>query len=248
MIPDWVQIKAKDSGSAEVLIYDEIGESDYLSESALGAKEFHAGLKALGDIANLDVRINSPGGDVFEGTAIFNVLRAHKARKTVHIDGIAASIASVIAMAGDEIVAPSNAVIMVHMPAGGVMGNAGDMRKMAEALDVVTESIIASYGRTKQTKEKLAAIMAEETWMTAEEAHELGFVDRVTSAARYAASAGTLEKLNVPDRIKAIIAKAETRAEYKPYLQVRDEVVARRIQNQKLIRLVTAAVAARNPR
>ena len=124
----WYEFRAQAEG-AEIVIYDEIGAF------GIPAKAFLDELKALGPVAELTVRINSPGGSVFDGVAIYNALKRHDAAVTVWIDGIAASIASMIAMAGDEVVMPENAMLMLHDPSGLVCGTAADMRAMAEALD-----------------------------------------------------------------------------------------------------------------
>ncbi|WP_183073599.1 head maturation protease, ClpP-related, partial [Roseinatronobacter ekhonensis] len=124
----WYTIRARDGG-AEVLIYDEIGAY------GVSAKGFLAELGALPDETAIDLRLNSPGGSVFDAVAIHNALSRHAGSVTVWIDGIAASAASYIAMAGDEIVMPENAFLMIHDPSGLVMGTAADMREMAGTLD-----------------------------------------------------------------------------------------------------------------
>ena len=111
----WYEFRAQTRG-AEIVIYDEIGAF------GMPAKAFLDELRALGPVGELTVRINSPGGSVFDGVAIYNALKRHEARLTVWIDGIAASIASMIAMAGDEVVMPENAMLMLHDPSGLVMG------------------------------------------------------------------------------------------------------------------------------
>lgn len=169
------------NGKAEILLYEQIGESFW--GDGMGAKRFAEELKGLGDVTQLDVRINSPGGSVFEGNAIHNMLKAHAAKVTVYVDGIAASIASVIAMAGDEIVMPANAMMMVHDPSGVAIGTAEDMAKMAEALTRVKDAIITSYtARTGLPKDEVSELMSDETWLTAEMAVEKGFADTVSGA------------------------------------------------------------------
>jgi ATP-dependent Clp endopeptidase proteolytic subunit ClpP len=167
---------------AEILIYDEIGAF------GIPAKAFLDELKALGPVAELTVRINSPGGSVFDGVAIYNALKRHEARATLWIDGIAASIASMIAMAGDEVVMPENAMLVLHDPSGLVMGTASDMRTMAEALDRMKAGMVAAY-RDKSGRDgaEIEALMAAETWLSAEEALELGLADRVEAPVRMAA-------------------------------------------------------------
>jgi ATP-dependent Clp protease, protease subunit len=134
----WYTIRALATGS-EVGIYDEIGAY------GVSAKGFLAELGALPAGTPIDLRINSPGGSVFDAVAIYNAIQRHEGTVTVWIDGIAASAASYIAMAGDEIVMPENAFLMIHDPAGLVMGTADDMRAMAEALDKVKGSLVQGY-------------------------------------------------------------------------------------------------------
>lgn len=172
---------------AEIFIYGEIGESMF--SEGIGAKQFAKELKALGDIKTLTVRINSPGGSVFEGQAIYSQLKNHKAEKIVHIDGLAASIASVIAMSGDLIVMPENATMMIHDPTGMVVGTSEDMLKMAEALDTIKLGIIAAYrDKTGLSDEKISSLMSAETWMSAEDALKYGFADHIAEPMKMAAS------------------------------------------------------------
>ena len=157
----WYDFRAQAKG-AEIVIYDEIGAF------GIPAKAFLDELKALGPVAELTVRINSPGGSVFDGVAIYNALKRHDAAITVWIDGIAASIASMIAMAGDEVVMPENAMLMLHDPSGLVMGTASDMRAMAEALDRMKAGMVAAY-RDKSGRDdaEIEALMHAETWLSA---------------------------------------------------------------------------------
>lgn len=187
----WYSITAGPAAAeAEILIYDIILDpvTSELFGLGISAKSFAEELKALGELTALTLRINSPGGDVFEGQAIYSILAAHRARKTVYVDGIAASIASVIAMAGDEVIMPENAMMMIHESAGGVWGSADEMRGMAAALDKINTSIVNVYARkTGRPADELATLMHEETWMTAADAKELGFADRVAEPVKAAA-------------------------------------------------------------
>jgi ATP-dependent protease ClpP protease subunit len=185
---NWYKFIAKTKEAAELLIYEQIGK-DWWSGEGVGAKQFAEDLKALGEITELDVRLNSPGGDVFDGNAIYNILRQHKAKKTVFIDGIAASIASVIAMAGDRILIPENAMIMIHDPSSLAWGNADDMRKMGETLDKIKTGMVAAYTRkTKRSEAEVGRWMSEETWFTADEAKQYGFADELLEPVQMAAS------------------------------------------------------------
>lgn len=180
----WKIINKKDN--AEILIYEQIGKG-FWTDEGIAAKDFAADLKALGDIKNITLRLNSPGGSVFEGLGIYNLLKAHPANITTYIDGIAASIASVIAMSGDKIIMPENAMMMIHDPSGLIMGTAENMRKMADTLDKIKESIKTAYKRTNMTDEDIDRMMSEETWMTAADAVSKGFADEVVESVKIAA-------------------------------------------------------------
>jgi len=184
---DWYEIKAQAQERAEVYIYESIG--DDWSGDSVAAKHFVADLAAL-DVAHIDLRINSPGGSVFDGQAIYNALVRHPAEVTSHIDGVAASIASVVALAGDRVLMADNALFMIHDPFALAIGTAADMRHMADVLDHVTETIVGVYvGKTGRSAEEIKAAMAAETWYTAAEAQAAGFVDATSDALPLAASA-----------------------------------------------------------
>lgn len=177
---------AMDSGSggspARIDLYDEIGGW------GIGAAQFKAELSALGDVAALDVHIHSPGGSVIEGTAIYNILRDHKARKVCTVDGLAASMASVVAMACDEIRMPSNALMMVHNPWMSTAGDADQLRNDADFLDKLANGIRGAYARkTGKSDDDIRAIMDAETWMDGNEALAAGFCDSVTDPLAVAA-------------------------------------------------------------
>jgi len=177
----WYAIRARGTG-AEVAIYDEIGAY------GVSAKGFLAELGALPEGTPVNLRLNSPGGSVFDAVAIHNALKRHAGPVTVWIDGIAASAASYIAMAGDEIVMPENAFLMIHDPAGLVMGTAEDMRAMAEALDKVKGSLGSGYAaKSGRTTEEVSGLMSAETWFDASDAVAQGFADRLIEPVRIAA-------------------------------------------------------------
>ena len=191
----WYTIRARTSGT-EVLIYDEIGAY------GVTAKGFLAELGALPDDAVIDLRLNSPGGSVFDAVAIYNALKRHPGEITVWIDGIAASAASYIAMAGDTIVMPENAFLMIHDPSGLVMGTADDMRATAEALDKVKGSLIQGYaGKSGKTDDDIATLMADETWLDAQDALDLGFIDRIAEPVKLAASFDVARFRNAPPEL-----------------------------------------------
>lgn len=175
--PPWYSIRnavTSDNGPAELLIYDEI-DSWY----GISAEQFVRDLGAIDNDA-ITVRINSPGGSVFDGIAILNALRDHPAKVTVVVDSLAASIASVIAMAGDEIVMNRNSQMMVHNAWAVCVGDARDMEKSAARLAQHNTNIAQIYAdRAGGTAEDWLAVMAEETWLLADEAVDAGLADRV---------------------------------------------------------------------
>lgn len=181
----------KQPESADIYLYDVIGDS----WDGTTAKQFASDLKALGSVKTLNIFINSPGGSVFDGVAIHNQLVRHKAHKVVTIDGMAASIASVVAMAGDDIRMPKNAMMMIHnaWAAAILMGEAKDFREqgndIADRLERITASINQTYqDRTGLDAKKIATMMNDETWMGGEEAVALGFADAVIDATVEAAA------------------------------------------------------------
>jgi ATP-dependent Clp protease protease subunit len=187
MKPFW-SFKAKDDTTGELTLYGEIASSSWYGDEVT-PKQFKKDLDALGDIKSLNIYINSPGGDAFAGQAIHSILKRHPAAKTVYIDGLAASIASVIAMVGDRIVMPKNALLMIHKAWVYVLGNADELRKIAEACDKVDLAILATYmEKTGRSEEEILPMMKDETWFTAEEALDAGFVDVLEEEKKIAAS------------------------------------------------------------
>ncbi len=199
--------------TGELFLYDDIGESGW--GTGIGAKQVADDLKGLGKIDTLMVRINSPGGSVFDGVAIYNVLARHPARIEVDIDGMALSIASVIAMAGDEIRIAKNAMMMIHDPWTIAMGSADDFRKQADLMDQVKGTLVSTYAdRTRQPVEKIAALMSDETWFTAADAVEFGLADIVTEEQKMAAKFDPARFKNAP---KDFAAGAEARPVANPF-------------------------------
>jgi len=177
------------STEAEIYIYDSIGGF------GISANEFIDELKGLGDVETINLRIASGGGSIVEGNTIFNALKRHSAKVVTHVDSLAASMASVIAMAGDEIHMAANALLMIHNPWTMSMGGAEQLRKDADLLDKMESNIRTSYGRSNLSAEELDAAMEEETYYTAEEALENGFIDVISDANLAAASIGDMESL-----------------------------------------------------
>ncbi len=185
----WQIRMSADTNTAELLLYGEIAsERSWLddSDSGIYADEFVQDLQALGNVSQITCRINSIGGDIFAAIAIYTQLKTHAARIVCIIDGLAASAATLIVMAGDEIQMPIGAMQMIHDPLTCLCGiyNAEDLEKIGETLDTIKESIVAIYAdRTGQSENKISALMSEEAWLTTDEAVKLGFCDTILLAA-----------------------------------------------------------------
>lgn len=204
----WYDIKAKDDDTAEVLIYGDIGESFWGSESTT-AKEFVEALAAIGD-KKLTVRINSYGGSVADGLAIYNAIRRHPKGSTVEIDGVAVSAASLVAMAGDTVRMAENALLMIHAPWGMAVGNAKEMRDMAATLDKYAEAMVASYQRkTGAAREDMLALITDgvDHWFTAEEAKAQKFVDDISASADASVDAAVFARYKPPLKIAASLQR-----------------------------------------
>lgn len=186
---EWYQLRNSAGGTAELYIYDEIG---YWGTTA---SNLVAELAQLQGVSQIDVHVNSPGGDVFDGLAIMNCLRAHPATITTYVDGLAASIASVIAMAGDTVVMGPHSQLMIHEASGLCIGDADDMRSMAEMLDFQSDNIAAVYAE-KAGGDVAAwrALMVTETWYTADEAVAAGLADEVAQRAPQTAAGVPMDK------------------------------------------------------
>lgn len=188
------QVKNEVNGNSEILLYGPIaGERSWWGDEVT-PRSFAEDLENLGG-KDVTVRINSGGGDVFAAHAIHNQLVAYKGRVTVVIDGLAASAATIIAVAGDRIIMPSNALFMIHNPAIGLSDYYGaeELLKAAEALNTIKGSIVAAYRkRCKVSAEELAAMMDAETWMGAAECLEKGFVDEINGSVSPVLNGGSL--------------------------------------------------------
>lgn len=166
---------------AEILIYDQIGK-DWWTDEGVGAKEFAEQLSKIPKGRKIMVGINSGGGNVHDGMAIYSLLQARKDDVTCRVDGVAASIASVIALAGKELRMPRNALLMIHDPWGFCQGGADEMRRMADALDKHKDAIVAVYtSKTGRTKADVSAKMSAETWFTGDDAREYGLADVISN-------------------------------------------------------------------
>lgn len=178
------EFKMQSTSEADLYLYIEIAwwGGGY---SAHSAQSFKDELDSLGNIDVLNIYINSPGGDVFEGNTIYNMLKRNKCTKNVYIDGVAASIASVIAMAGDRIIMPNNAMMMIHNARGGIYGTSDEMRNQADLVDRLTENARTTYvdrSNGKLDLETVKVLMDNETWLSAQECYDYGLCDEIISA------------------------------------------------------------------
>lgn len=150
-------------------------------DADVSANSFKNQINKFVDVDEIIVNINSPGGSVFEGVAIYNILKNHKAHITVNIDGLAASIASVIAMAGDTVKMPKNALFMVHNAMGQTFGNHHEVRKFANDLEKINQSVVNSYLMKNESldKSKIQALLDAESWLDSNDMTELGLIDEV---------------------------------------------------------------------
>lgn len=218
-------IKNQTDSSADLFFYGDIVSETWQSEwyeDDMAPGDVKKFLDQLDGTENINIHINSGGGSVFGGIAIYNMLRSNNAHKTVYVDGLAASIASVIMMAGDEIVMPKNATVMIHKPSASYFfttKNADDLRKDAESLDTCQEAIMQTYmTKAKVDKEEIEQKVNDETWLTGEEAAEL-FDIKVEEANDAVACAGSSMFFcykNVPTSLTAQGKNAKKKDEQRP--------------------------------
>ncbi len=180
--------RARGESVTEILVYDLIGRDPFFGDG-IDAKEFRQELKAV-KTPVINLRINSPGGSVFAASAMMTALDEHPARIEVDVDGVAASAASVIMLAGDVVRIASTALVMIHNASGGVMGGAEDMRRTADLLDKINVQMLDRYAdkaKKKTSREQMKAHLDAETWFTGAEAVAVGLADEVTGALSIAA-------------------------------------------------------------
>ena len=201
------ELKQKTQGTLDLYIYGDVKADGYdwwreeVIRSETSANTLRDELASHPDVSQINIYINSQGGSVIEGTAIYNQLKRHPAHKTVYVDGFACSIASVIAMAGDEVVMPRNTMMMLHNMWMVVQGNAAELRKAADDLDKMNEAGRAAYlqkAGDKLTQEMIAQMEDDETWLTAQECMEYGLADRYAEQdADLSNAAEVLKKANL---------------------------------------------------
>lgn len=204
----WYNLKAAADKTPVLSIFDDIGAY------GVSAKSFLNDLRTV-TTDEVDVEINSPGGDVFAGLAIHNGLRASGKKINVKVLGLAASAASLVAMAGDTIEMPENAFMMIHNPWGFAMGGADEMRNTADVLDKIGAGLVSTYAkRTGKTDQEITALLDAETWMTAQEAVDAGFATSVTPALAVKAS---YSEDRLPENVR-LAFKAQAPAPVEPAL------------------------------
>lgn len=238
----WFSIENK-AQIPEINIYDDIGGGFF--SDGLTVKAFKKQLDALNGPANLDIHINSNGGEVFQGFAIYELLKNHKAHKRVFIDGIAASIASVIAQAGNEIIMAENAFQMIHQTRGLAFGNSKEMRKGADLLDKLTEKIIDTYAnKAKVSREEIASMVDEETWLDAKDAIEKGFADSSTDGVKIAAFMGNRYEnfKNIPVNLLAIMNCDDEDVDEEK-IEVTEEPKEKEMTKEEIEAIIAGAIA-----
>ncbi len=198
-----LEIKNQTAISADLCVYGYISDSKWDNETVIPA-DVKALLDEIKDVKTLNIYINSGGGSVFAGMAIYNMLKRCKAEKIVYVDGIAASIASVIAFCGDQLVIPSNAYMMIHKAWTLAIGNSDEMLQTAEMLETIDQGILGVYEENLKdgvSAEDIKQMVEAETWMTGETAAEY-FNITVTEANEAAAYTGPLNYQNIPEGLK----------------------------------------------
>lgn len=210
----WEIKQSATPNALDLYIYGDVESDGYdwwyerTVESETSATHFRNELAKYPNVEQINIYINSYGGSVFEGTAIYNQLKRHTAHKTVYIDGFACSIASVIAMAGDDIVMPKNALMMIHNMWMGVSGNAAELRKAADDLDIINTAGRGAYlekAGGKLEEATLIEMMDSETWLTAEQCVQYGLADRYAEKDADMQNASAVlqkAKLNLEQRIQ----------------------------------------------
>lgn len=219
-----LELKNVTNDSAELYFYGDIvsswwGAWDDVDQYPESVKKFLDGAKGK----NLNIHVNSGGGSVFAGITIYNMLKNHDGYKTVYVDGVAASIASVIALAGDRVVMRTGSSMMVHKPSYGIWGgfNADDFRQMADALDKVQECIMQVYKENLREGIDIKTIedmVNKETWLTSEEVAQYFNAEVETSLQAVAFQSEYLEKfINIPERLKQSARNEQLEEQTKRY-------------------------------
>lgn len=245
----WFDILNKDNGErAEIYIYGAIVNAKWdPADPEVTPIDFKQELDAVKSAKDIDLYVNSPGGNVFAGMAIYHMLKRLEANVVGHVDGIAASISSVILMAAKKIIAPKTSMMLAHKPlvSGFMYGNAKDLRKISDELDKVEELIVNAYGeKTGIKSEKIREIMEKDTYMTGEEAVNEGFADALDENTQISASVDNefvvvnQKKFEIRNYVKLPIDKVKNLFVPESFSQKKEVIDYSIIENQlKLINL-----------
>lgn len=195
---------------ADLYIYGDI-VSYRFDDSEVSANSLKSDLELLGELSNINVHINSYGGDTFQGLAIYNLLKKHNAKVNIFVDGIAASSASIIAMAGDKVYMPRTSLMMIHNCWTYAIGNAEELRKVAEDMDKIAEAYKSAYmSKVNISKDKLDELLTKETYLTADECIQMGFADEILEDEKFAVNSYANKSiLNLVQRLKESETKNE---------------------------------------
>lgn len=239
MKPLWVVKQSTQPGTLELYIYDDVmadgcdwwtGET---IESNTSANHVKNAIEQAGDIQNINIFINSYGGDVKEGLGIYNLLKRHPAQKTVYIDGFACSVASVIAMVGDKVIMGSNTLMMVHHAWMCVCGNAAELRKGADDVEIIDSASCQSYldkAGDKLTPETLKTLLDGETWLSAAQCVEYGLADEIAGQTSEANTANQrlqqAKKAEIMQHVKTVSPAAKVPEALKTQKTVAEKLMA----------------------
>lgn len=209
-----LNLARKEKNNLNLSFYGPIGDYNWLTSEILTADIVFKKLETFGDVENINIYINSPGGSVTDGCAIFTALKRHKATKTVYIDGQCSSIASVIAMAGDKVIMSPTATMMIHNPITALAGEAKDMRKIAGVLDIMKETIINAYmTKTNLSRDEISEMMNKTTYFTSKQAIEVGLATEEAQFDIQNSEFSNLDCFKYHEEIKNINKKEEKELE-----------------------------------
>lgn len=213
----WYEIKNKTADVLDISLHDEIGLW------GVSAADFIAELKSHHSVRSINLSIHSPGGNALDGLAMYNALIAHPAKVHAHVDGLAASAASIVLMAGDIISMPEDAFLMIHNPFTAVMGGSEEMRQVADTLDKIKTSLVNIYQKkTGLDVQAINTMMNNETWLSADDALSEGFIDTITNAVGVAAKANVFSKYfkTMPiDNSVDLVNSIETERDFERFLR-----------------------------
>jgi len=224
-----------ENNSLDLYIYDDVKDdtvnwwADEVTESQTSAKYIQSQLEVAKDVKNINIYINSYGGSVKEGLSIYNQLKRHTAQKTVYVDGFACSIASVIAMAGDKIIMGGNTLMMVHRASMGAWGNAEELRRAANDIEVIDSASCSSYlakAGDKLTQEKLNELLDGQTWLNAEQCLQYGLADEIT---------GKEDKTITEAKQRFNLAMKHEMEQHKPDVKVPENLIVQQTNAEKLM-------------